>query len=776
MNFSINYSKISLFVFLCIFVFTFHTFSSDGSLDPSFGGTGKVTINFAALDDYGHAVAIQNDGKIVGVGQADVGGDFNWALIRLNTNGSLDGTFGVGGKVTTNMGDAQDSANDVAIQTDGKIVVVGNAATTGGSANFIIARYSSTGVLDAAFGTAGITSTNVSGTGNNIANSVAIQSDGKIVVVGLSGGNRFGVVRYTTSGVLDGSFGSGGIVITDVSGSGAFSIATDVVIQTDGKIVVAGYTTLGGVLTFAVARYNANGALDVTFGAGGISTTHIGVGSNDIASGVGLQLDGKIIVFGSSQPAIGNGKFAVVRYTTNGVLDTTFGTSGITLASVGTVDNNSGRVTIQVDDKIVGVGTAVFPLVDNFTVLRYTRDGILDTTFGGTGFVTTNFNNADEALGVAIQPDNKIVAIGGANFGEGTTNFALARYLVAPCLGVAQVGSDTEVGVFSVFQQITPGGRIAGLASVEDGFGLCGDAAFDSIFPVIGKICLNGFTLTLNRDLITHNTATISTMGNIVGNGNALDLAKSFVCIPSLDCPVAAGSIDNTVEWGNLAVSLNCDLCLQDVYITFTGESAINGHGQCLILDESSGILVNNGGTLLLKNIIIKGVNQSNIACLDNASTILLENVTWILDNNYTFSLGHFDVLTDFYVVGDGYNFLYQSIAQSSIGSNGVMTLERGVTFVYDPLTANRNLINLADSTSTLLLNGATLQSSSTGLQLLRGNLVADKRSFLSSSAVNQSEAIMFGDGISAANNLSSIIDPAATLELTSGFLVIADA
>lgn len=135
------------------------------------------------------------------------------------------------------------------------------------------------------------------------------------------------------------------------------------------------------------------------------------------------------------------------------------------------------------------------------------------------------------------------------------------------------------------------------------------------------------------------------------------------------------------VEWGNLSVCLSCNILLKDVLITFSGNSMINGRNHCLTFDETSGIAVGPASTLLLKNIVIKGVKEGNIACLDHLSTISLKNVTYILDDDYTFSKGHFDVISNFNVIGDGFEFCYETPVESTIGECGQMILDSGVRF-----------------------------------------------------------------------------------------------
>jgi len=227
---------------------------NSGSLDTSFSTDGKVTTAFGTSNDVATSVAIQSDGKIVAAGYSYNGANYDFALVRYNMDGSLDSTFGTGGKVTTAFGTGDDGAKSVAIQSDGKIVAAGYS-DNGANYDFALVRYNTDGSLDSTFGTGGKVTTAV-GTGTDNAKSVAIQSDGKIVAAGYSynGANfDFALVRYNTDGSLDSTFGTGGKVTTafGTSNDEAYSVA----IQSDGKIVAAGSSNNGANYDFALVRY-----------------------------------------------------------------------------------------------------------------------------------------------------------------------------------------------------------------------------------------------------------------------------------------------------------------------------------------------------------------------------------------------------------------------------------------------------------------------------------------------------------------------------------------
>jgi len=323
----------------------------DGDLDATFGNDGKVITDFGG-NDSGNAVALQKDGKIVVAGDSGLYPPCDFAVARYNTNGSLDFTFGIEGKVTTDLGGATDIGNAVALQKDGKIVVAGQSDAEGDN-DFAIARYNTDGSLDLTFGMGGKVTTDFGGIDRGLA--VTLQKDGKIVVAGFAS-NDFAVARYNMDGSLDLTFGTGGKVTTDFGGNDS---GNAVVLQKDGKIVVAG--TSGG--DFAIARYNTDGSLDLTFGDNGTVTTDFG-GNFDRGRAVALQKDGKTVVAGGAPSG-----FGIARYNTDGSLDLTFGMEGKVITDFGVGSEEGYGVALQKDGKVVVAG-AVSDL-SNFGVARY---------------------------------------------------------------------------------------------------------------------------------------------------------------------------------------------------------------------------------------------------------------------------------------------------------------------------------------------------------------------------------------------------------------------
>jgi len=443
-------------------------YNPNGTLDTSFDGDGMVMTDFALNEETVTRILAQPDGKIIAVGRANsqvrITGtqDPNFEIARYNSDGTLDQTFGTGGLISTDFlihGD--DFANAVALQPDGRIVVVGQVGPQlsqffNTDSAFGLARYNPDGSPDTSFDGDGLATTDF-GTTHDSATAVALQSDGKIVVSGSAGGD-FAVARYNSNGSLDtAGFGSGGKVTTDFSGG--FDSATSIVIQPDGKIVVAG--TAGN--DFALARYNSNGTLDTTgFGTGGKVTTDFFAAADSIADLV-IQPDGKFVAAGTaSNPNTGSNDFALARYDSNGGLDAAgFGTGGKVTTDLGGFDTIGG-LALQQDGGLLAAGL-LFPLGGNsnpaafFALARYTSSGNVDPDFGSNGMVTADFfgiNN--QATAVALQGDGRILVGGFADTGS-SKDFALVRYALSQSqlLNIAtrmrvQTGENVLIGGFII--------------------------------------------------------------------------------------------------------------------------------------------------------------------------------------------------------------------------------------------------------------------------------------------------------------------------------------
>ncbi len=400
------------------------------ALDPDFGQFGRVIMDLGSWEKVKN-VALESDasGRLIAAG--DSNGDF--ALVRFLPSGAPDPSFGSGGKVFTDFG-ATDRAEGIALQPDGKIVVVGYGGPTG---NFAAARYLPDGSLDPSFGVGGKVTTDFNA--YDWAREVRLQPDGKIVVAGQAGGS-WGLARYLPNGSPDASFGNGGKLFTTMDNG----VGTAMELLPDGKLLVvgtAGGNQPGGAVV-GIARYLPNGALDQTFGTGGRRTHDLSSGP-DVPTDVAVLPDGKFVV--TRQDAAGG--LAVSRFTPAGALDTTFGSGGTAQVAAG-LGGLAHTVLVDPDGSLtVGGETETFP-----SFARFRPDGTPDPTFGIGGFFQDEWGTGTNAYGasysLARRPDGKIVS-GGTLWGQ----FALHQLLPDNRLVVAaRPEAPTDLAV----TQVTP--------------------------------------------------------------------------------------------------------------------------------------------------------------------------------------------------------------------------------------------------------------------------------------------------------------------------------
>ncbi|MDB5322017.1 MAG: uncharacterized protein JWN40_3648 [Phycisphaerales bacterium] len=490
---------------------------SGGMPDPSFGSGGKVLTAFlGSRSDAPADVAVQADGKFIVGGTSTDRVESDFALARYNPDGTLDTTFGDKGRVRTDIR-LDDVINDITLQSDGKILAAGfssNVAANGAlEYAFALVRYNVNGSLDAGFGNNGVVTTRIEG--YDFAQRVLVLADGKIIVGGSTQSPGptpadFALARYTPAGALDPTFGTGGIVVSDIAGA---ADAPRDFLAMGNKILAVGDTSIGAASSSVLlARYDASGKLDPTFGVGGktiisangehiasaalLASGNIIVAGNDAAAftlrrftasgqpdaafGVAglvrkdltpsdqanrlIVLSGDKLLLGATVSNSGNPSTdsdrALLRFNANGSIDATFGQNGVALDARAGAQTLAG-FAVRSDGSILAAGSDATANPD-FNVVRYQATGAIDTTFGRGGLVTTDFLSAvaSRALDVAMQSDGKIVAVGTAQAGPlgNGQNIAIARYLPSgvldPTFGVggqvqAGLGEPTRVFVRS---------------------------------------------------------------------------------------------------------------------------------------------------------------------------------------------------------------------------------------------------------------------------------------------------------------------------------------
>ena len=357
-------------------------FNSDGTRDNAFGVGGVFNYGEKRKgNNYGSGLALQPDGKIVVVGDSYYDKSREVLVLRCNSDGSLDSTFGKGGVATyrSQTKENKDLSFGVMLQSDARIVVVGSTHN-GKNYEPMILRYNSDGSLDSSFGKEGVVTYKGLSDANVWGRAVAIQPDGRIVMVGVSYTTKkcdVLTVRYNADGSLDKGFGEGGVAPSSCPPGGR-DWGRSIAIQPDGKIIVAGNTRLGENTNILLLRYNANGKPDTTFGMGGIASYQSMAKKGNWGQAVALLPDGKIVIVGNSLSGPKKEAY-IARCNSDGTMDSSFGKEGLVLSNCPPDSNNWGfAVTTQPDGKIIVVGYAQSGKNRDILVARYKNDGTLD--------------------------------------------------------------------------------------------------------------------------------------------------------------------------------------------------------------------------------------------------------------------------------------------------------------------------------------------------------------------------------------------------------------
>ncbi|MBF29474.1 MAG: hypothetical protein CL447_06445 [Acidimicrobiaceae bacterium] len=447
--------------------------AAPGDLDTGFAsGSGYAT---PGLNWKVNGIAVQPDGKYLLVGE----NDYDFAVARLNADGTLDTTFGGGdGEVVTAISAGGAEARSVAIDDAQNIVVAGWAHDNVSNYDTAVVRYDSSGNLDTAFGNNGITITQVT-SDNDRAYALKLQSDGKILLAGESriGGNYyFSLLRYTSAGALDTTFGSSGISTVYFNGN---SYGRSLEVDSQGRILVGGHAFIGGDEDYALARFDSGGALDATFGSSGKVTTELG--SYDRAIAVRVQSDGKIVLMGDSYNGNSNGyDFAAVRYSDSGAVDSTFGTSGVAeKLHVGPDADVASAGVMQDGGEILIAGTSGGYSDSGVGLVRYATNGVADTSFSDDGKASVQVDSrVGTVRGMALDGNGFVLVAGytvsdpmmGSDYEAFVARFQVANSPEAPT-GVTATAGNGEATVSWTAPSDDGGSAISGfeVTSTPDG-------------------------------------------------------------------------------------------------------------------------------------------------------------------------------------------------------------------------------------------------------------------------------------------------------------------
>jgi len=362
---------------------------ANGNIDTSFGNNGTVLTPVGTyLENESNEVKVLNNGKILvaasnGILFSEL--DFDFAIVRYNDNGTLDSGFGTNGVLLSDFNSVSNEARSLQIQSDNKFIVAGeiNGDAASVNPNFAIARYNENGTKDTSFGVNGLASVNFGTVSNNlllsedILESMIIQPDGKILAAGFTSNinentSNFGIVRLNSDGSLDSSFGINGRIITSFGGD---AVAYSIQILSDGKFIVSGmyFFNADNNQKVAIAKYNANGILDTSYGIGGITTTDFNANQEGFAFASELQNDGKLVVSGVALNTTAD--FVLFRFMANGSLDTSFGINGRQTIDSG-VDEGAMTSITQADGRIILGGGTYNGISADFTLLRFNEAGL----------------------------------------------------------------------------------------------------------------------------------------------------------------------------------------------------------------------------------------------------------------------------------------------------------------------------------------------------------------------------------------------------------------
>jgi uncharacterized delta-60 repeat protein len=413
----------SVLIALCLSLLVFSiALAASGGLDTTFSSDGKIIQGFGGTNDYGSDIAVQTDGKVVVVGTKSTSTAGDFAIARYTTAGLLDTTFSGDGKLTISF-DVNDQAVGAVIQSDGKIVVVGNACNADWLCKVALVRLNPNGTPDTSFGVGGKVTTVVR-SGDHGATNVILQG-AKIVVAGyapdLADDRNAAILRYNANGQLDTTFSGDGIFELNV---GKYDEFTSVVF-TGQKIIAVGRFTpsnsVGVWADFILAQVNLNGTLDTAFGNSGKVITDLG--NNEIPEEIAL-IGGKIVVAGYS-----GSSGALLQFTSAGKLDSTFSSDGKLKTNLGFskawlygLANQNGKILVS---GMVMDGSGATKAV----LARFTSTGAPDTTFGGTGVIATSWGGKYDSYDSVIFKNSRIYAVGSTTNASNVGRFIIARYL-----------------------------------------------------------------------------------------------------------------------------------------------------------------------------------------------------------------------------------------------------------------------------------------------------------------------------------------------------------
>ncbi len=428
-----------------------------GTLDSSFGNGGIVVHGNAAGgngNDLGNSITTDSQGRILVAGVSrNTADNFDMAIWRYNSDGTLDTAFnsnsttpGIVVHGDAAGGNSHDYGNSITTDSQERILVTGYSYNSSNNSDMVIWRYMPDGSLDSTFGNNGIVVHDNAAGGNkhDYGFSITIDSQGRILVTGSSfNGSDYDMVIwcYDSSGAPCSGFGAGGVVVDDsAAGGNGDDYSNSVIIDSQGRILVAGASFNGSDYDMVIWCYDSSGVPCSGFGAGGVVVDDSAAGGNDYDSGLSVTTDSqdRILVTGDSYNSSNNSDMVIWRYMPDGSLDSTFGNNGIVVhdnASGGNSDDEGSSITIDSQERILVTGYSYNSSNNSDMVIwRYMPDGSLDSTFGNNGIVVhdnaAGGNSDDEGRSITIDSEDRILVTGYSyNSSDNTEDMVIWRYV-----------------------------------------------------------------------------------------------------------------------------------------------------------------------------------------------------------------------------------------------------------------------------------------------------------------------------------------------------------
>ncbi|MBX7105605.1 MAG: hypothetical protein K1X57_16090 [Gemmataceae bacterium] len=547
--------------------------NANGELDNSFDDDGKMAATFATCSD----MTLDSTGRII------VGGDAgsSLAVARITDTGILDTTFDTDGKQSFNFGGSSVSGGSVAIDSLDRVIVGGTSLSTNN--DFAVARLTTAGALDTTFDTDGLKTIAV-GTLSDVARAVTVDSADRILIAGTisatSTTTDIGIVRLKSTGALDTAFSTDGKQTISFTGT---DNGNAIALDATGRILVAGDTSASTItLTYdvAVARLTAAaGALDTTFNTDGKLTTELLGLTRAYGQASAIDSQGRIVVAGYAFNGT-NDDVAVLRYTSAGMLDPTFGGDGIITFSFGSSDDCAYAVAIDASDRVIVAGQYDNGTTRDAAVARITATGVLDTTFSGDGKLTFAFGStSDSANAIALDSFGKIVVAGTTgNFGSG--DMAIARITTVGALDTTFSGDGKLTIDFGTFHDVATGVAVDSLGRiVASGYQFTNGVGYDFEIARIGSTGV--LDTTFDSD------------GKQTVNFGTHDAIANALALDANDRPIMAGQTGNDVGVVRLTTAGAFD-------ISFDGDGLASFSFGPFSTEQALGVKVDSSGRIVL--------------------------------------------------------------------------------------------------------------------------------------------------------------------------------